>query len=213
VQNERQALGGRQGLQDDEQREADRVGQQRLVLGVHAGGVGDDRVGDVHMARLERLLAAGFTGSQNVEAHAGGDRRQPAGEVVDRLGVGAVQAQPGLLDGDVSLAERAEHPIGDRAEAGPVLLEPRAQQVAVFGGGGHARGQQVGVVGGGGHAPTAAGSGVASASVAPEAAPPPVAAPPLGCSPRVSVARSPMTAAATRKTAQAVSPRENPWRR
>jgi hypothetical protein len=143
VQDERQALGGRQRLQHDEQRQTDRVGQQRLVLGVHAGGVGDDRIGDADLARLERLLAAGLTGAQHVEAHSRGHRCQPAGQVVDRVGVGAVQTQPGLLDGIVGLAERAEHPIGDRAQAGSVLLEASRQQVA-------------GIVCG--HAPTASGS-------------------------------------------------------
>src|SRR6266571_3511300 len=34
VQHEREALGGSQGIEDHEQRETDRVGQQRLVLGV-----------------------------------------------------------------------------------------------------------------------------------------------------------------------------------
>ena len=40
-----------------------------------------------------------------------------------------LEPQPGLLDGVVGLAERAEHPVGDRAQAGPVLLEPLGQPV------------------------------------------------------------------------------------
>ena len=36
MKDEGEPLGGRQGLHHDEQCEADRVGQQRLVLGIHA---------------------------------------------------------------------------------------------------------------------------------------------------------------------------------
>ena len=39
VQHEREPLGGRQRVEDDEQRETDRVGQQRMLARVVAGGV------------------------------------------------------------------------------------------------------------------------------------------------------------------------------
>ena len=35
----------------------------------------------------------------------------------------AAEPQPGVLDGVVGLAERAEHPIGDCAEVRPLILE------------------------------------------------------------------------------------------
>jgi hypothetical protein len=57
VQHERKALGGRQRLQDDEQGEADRVGQQRRVLRVLIVAL-DDRIGYVP---AERLLTACLT--------------------------------------------------------------------------------------------------------------------------------------------------------
>ena len=34
--------------------------------------------------------------------------------------VGAAQPQPCLLQGVVGLADRAQHPVGDRAQVGPV---------------------------------------------------------------------------------------------
>ena len=48
------------------------------------------------------------------------------------LGVGAAEAQPGLLDGVVGLAQRAEHPVGHRPQAGSVLLEALRQPVALI---------------------------------------------------------------------------------
>ena len=42
--------------------------------------------------------------------------------------VGAAEAQPRLLHGVVGLADRAEHAVRDRAQVGPVLLEPLRQQ-------------------------------------------------------------------------------------
>jgi hypothetical protein len=54
VQHEGEPLGRRQRLQHDEQRQADRVRQQCLVLRVGPVGAVDDRVGQ---ANAERLLA------------------------------------------------------------------------------------------------------------------------------------------------------------
>jgi hypothetical protein len=58
VQNEGESFGGAQRLEDDEQGEPDRVGQQRLVLGVGAVGSVDDRLGQVHGQGLFPLRAA-----------------------------------------------------------------------------------------------------------------------------------------------------------
>jgi hypothetical protein len=48
---------------------------------------------------------------------------QPGAEVLDLARIGAAEPQPGVLDGVVSLAERAEHPVGDRAQMRSLLLE------------------------------------------------------------------------------------------
>ena len=98
----------------------DRVGEQRLVLGVVRRRGGDDRIGHAH---IERLLAPGVARAQHVEADAGDDGRQPAAKVVDLACVGAARAAARLLDGVVGLAVRAEHAIGDRPKVGPVLLK------------------------------------------------------------------------------------------
>ena len=63
------------------------------------------------------------TSAQHVQALSGHHGGQPAAEVVDLFRVGVAQPQPGVLDGVVSLAERAEHPVGDRAEMRSVNLE------------------------------------------------------------------------------------------
>ena len=97
------------------------VGQQRLVLGIGPGRrVVDDRL---RPEAVERLLAAGPAGPEHVQADPGDDRRQPPLEAVDLLGVGPLQPQPRLLHGVVGLAERAEDPVGDRAQPGPLAVE------------------------------------------------------------------------------------------
>jgi hypothetical protein len=90
------------------------------VLGLGAVGGVDDRVGNVH---VERLLAPRFARAEHVQRYACDDRGQPAAEVLDLARVGAAEPQPGVLDGVVGLAGRAEHPIGDRAEMRSVILE------------------------------------------------------------------------------------------
>ncbi len=52
VQNEREPLGGAQRLEDHEQGETHRVGQERLVLRVRPIGAVDDRLGHVNADRL-----------------------------------------------------------------------------------------------------------------------------------------------------------------
>ena len=52
-----------------------------------------------------------------------------ADEVLDLAGFGAAEPQPGLLHGVVGLADRAQHPVGDRPQAAPVLLEPLCKPV------------------------------------------------------------------------------------
>jgi hypothetical protein len=127
VQDEREPLGRRQPLQHDQQRQPDGVGEERLLLGVGPVLPTDDRLGHVH---VERLLATRLARAEHVERDPRHDRRQPAGQVVDSPGVGAAQAQPRLLQRVVGLAHRAEHPVGHRSQAGPVVLELLCQPVA-----------------------------------------------------------------------------------
>jgi hypothetical protein len=80
VQDERQPLGRGQRVEHHEEREADRVGQQGLVLGLELALKADDGVGDVH---IQGLLASSPSRAQHVQAHARDDRRQPSTEVLD----------------------------------------------------------------------------------------------------------------------------------
>jgi hypothetical protein len=51
VQHERHALRGGERVEHDQQREADRVGQQRLVLGIRPGGRAGGRLALVGIER------------------------------------------------------------------------------------------------------------------------------------------------------------------
>jgi hypothetical protein len=116
VQHEGESLRRRERVEHDEQREADRVGQHRLVL----------RLGPalgVRPVQLQRLLAARAPATQHVQAHPADDRGQPAAEVVHAGGPGVLQAQPCFLDGVVRLGCGAEHPVRDRPQVGAVALE------------------------------------------------------------------------------------------
>jgi hypothetical protein len=69
------------------------------------------------------VLAAGLARAEHVQAHPARNRGEPGPQVVDRRGVAAVQAQPGLLHGVVGIAQRAQHPVGERVQLRPVRLE------------------------------------------------------------------------------------------
>ena len=54
-----------------------------------------------------------------------------AREVLQLVRVDPAEADPGLLDGVVGLAQGAEHPVGHGPQPGPVLLELLRQQLVV----------------------------------------------------------------------------------
>jgi hypothetical protein len=123
VQHEGQAFGGLQRLQHDQQRRPDRVRGQRLPLRVRRGVVSarDHRIGQP--PGLQRLLAAALARVEHRQAHARDDRRQPAADVVDVARVGAIDAQPRLLQRVVGLGARAENPRGHGVQVRAVCLE------------------------------------------------------------------------------------------
>jgi NADH-quinone oxidoreductase subunit B len=84
VQDERQPLGRSQRFEHHLQRQPDRVGQQRLILGARPVRTADDRVGHVH---AEGLLAPRVARTQRVQADPGDDRGQPGPEIIDAAGV------------------------------------------------------------------------------------------------------------------------------
>jgi hypothetical protein len=118
VQHERQPLGRRQRVQHHQQRNADRVGQQRMLLRVVVRG--DYRVGHVH---VEGVFAVGGPGAQHIQADPRHHRGQPASQVLHVSRFRAGQPPPRLLHRVVGLGERAKHPVGDRPQVRPVRLE------------------------------------------------------------------------------------------
>jgi hypothetical protein len=75
-----------------------------------------------------RILVARPPRAEHVETDPGGHRRQPAAEVVDRVRVGPVEAEPRLLERVVGLVDRSEHPVGDGAQVRPVGFELVGEQ-------------------------------------------------------------------------------------
>jgi hypothetical protein len=124
VQHERKALRRRQPFEHDQQREPDRIREERFVLGAAPARAGRDRLRRV---RGERLLAPRGARPQHVEAHARHDGGQPSAKVVNACGLGAAESQPRFLNGVVDLAQRAEHPVGHGAQMGSVLFESLGQ--------------------------------------------------------------------------------------
>jgi hypothetical protein len=89
VQDEREPLGGRERLEHDQEGEAHRVGEQRLVLRVRAVRPVDDRLRDVGS---QRLLATDVARAEHVERHTGNDRGQPGAQVLHGVRVRSAQA-------------------------------------------------------------------------------------------------------------------------
>ncbi len=128
MEHERQPLSRGQGIEHDQQSKADRVRQQRLLLRLKALVWADEGVGQVHP---QGFLAPQVARAQHVQAHPGDDRRQPSAEVVHLACPQPAEAQPGDLNGVVGLGERAQHPVGNRSQMGPVLVEAVRQQLVL----------------------------------------------------------------------------------
>jgi hypothetical protein len=102
VEDEGEPLGRGQGVQHHEEGQPDRVGEQRLVLGLETCLWTDDRVGQTG---LEGLLAPPLPRAKHVQTDAGDDRRQPATHVLDVVGTGPADPDPGVLQGVVGLGQ------------------------------------------------------------------------------------------------------------
>ena len=114
MQHKRHPLGGAQGLEHDEQRQADRVGHHRFMLRVRCRL--DDR-------RVEWMFTSRLARTQHVEANTTDDGGQPTSQVLDTARIGTAQPQPRLLHGVIGLALRAEHAVGDRPQSLAVRFE------------------------------------------------------------------------------------------
>lgn len=124
VQDERDAFGGTESVEDHEEREPDRVAHERRPLRVDRVRRTYDRVGHV---RRNGLLAPRPARAQHVQTDPRDDRRQPSAQVLDTACAGAAGVDPSFLDGVVRLAQRAEHAVCDRAQAGALCFESVGQ--------------------------------------------------------------------------------------
>ena len=95
MQHESEPLRWRQRIEYHEQREADRVGQERFTFGVAAA----------HNRLRQRLLAPRLARAQHVQADARDDGRQPSAKVLDAARVSAAELQPRLLDSVLRLGQ------------------------------------------------------------------------------------------------------------
>ena len=76
-----------------------------------------------------RRPRAGAQHPQALPGHYGG---QPSAQILHIGGVSAGQTQPRVLHGVVGFGEGAEHPVGDGAQMGLLLLETRCQPVVLI---------------------------------------------------------------------------------
>lgn len=128
VEDKCEALGRRQAVEDHEQGQSYRVGEDSLVFGIgRLVGFGHGR-GEL---LVERVFAAGVAGAQHVEADARDHGGQPSAKILNFAGSGAAKAQPRLLDRIVGLVQRAENAVGDATQVSAVLFELFRQPVAL----------------------------------------------------------------------------------
>lgn len=119
VEHEGQTFRRIQFLEDDKQRDSHRVREHRVGFRIITGA-GDHGIGDV---RVQGILPARRSRAQHVQTHPRHDRRQPSAQVVDTTDIAAAESDPGFLDGVLRLADRPEHPIGDRPHVRSVRFE------------------------------------------------------------------------------------------
>ena len=109
VEHEREPLGRREGIEHDQEREADRVGQHRFLFGLAHSLDADIGIGEV---AIERFLAPGIARPQDVQTDASNDGGQPAAKVFNLASPGPADPEPGVLNSVVRLRQGAEHPVG-----------------------------------------------------------------------------------------------------
>jgi hypothetical protein len=123
VEHEGHAFGRPERLEHDQQGGAHGLGEERPVLDVTTAG---------HISRQRGpcvVLRAGLAPAQPVQANPCRHRGQPAAQVVDGTRIRPAEPEPGLLHRVLGLGPGAQHPVGDRLQARPVLLELRGQPV------------------------------------------------------------------------------------
>ena len=128
MEHEGESLRRLQGLQHHEERESDRVRDDRIGLRIPVGP-GDHGFGHVRGVLgilIKGLLPARSPRPQQVQAHtrrARDDGREPGAQVLDVADIGPSEPNPALLDRILGFARGPEHPIRHRAQMRPVLFE------------------------------------------------------------------------------------------
>ena len=112
VEHERRSLGRDQVVEDDLDRPARPLGQERVRFRVDRRDLGGN---------LGFGIRPGPSLAQVVQAQPRHDGRQPRGQVVDVAGPG--KPQPGLLKHVIRIGVGSEYPAGDRDQAGPLGVE------------------------------------------------------------------------------------------
>src|SRR5262245_29976313 len=100
MQHKRESLRRRHCFQHCKQRKTDGIGEKHLMLRVEAILPTHYWFGDVG---AQRQLPAQLSRTQHVKADTTDNRCKPSAEILNRVGVGPAKAEPGFLDGIVSL--------------------------------------------------------------------------------------------------------------
>jgi len=100
VKHEREPFGGTQSVEYDEQRDAHRVDEQRLALGVT-----DVVDNGVELVRVQGVLTSRSPRSKHVQAHPRDHGRQPTAKILYAAGVRAAEPDPALLNCVVRLVD------------------------------------------------------------------------------------------------------------
>jgi hypothetical protein len=126
MQHEGDTFGGGQAVHHDMQRDADRLGQQDLLLGRRRPTPGFRQVGVAEQlveVDLDRNLTARAPVPQHVQTDPARDRRQPGTKILDAVPARPAQPQPGLLNRVVGVVAGPQHPQRDRPHIRAVPLE------------------------------------------------------------------------------------------
>lgn len=120
MQHERQALGGRQRFEHDQERDPDGVGHHDVALRTLVQRRGHDRL---RQPSARVVLASRPARPEHVEADPPDDDGEPTAKVIGASRVPPIEPDPRLLHGVVGFADRAEHPVSDPAQVRALVLE------------------------------------------------------------------------------------------
>lgn len=124
VEDEGDALGRGEVLKDREHGKANGLGEHRFAFRV-------DGIGEGIAVDGEGFFAASLASAEHIEADAGDDGGQPAGEIVDAAGVHPGEAEPRFLDGVIGLAGGPEQPERDLVKVGAMRFEAAGKNFTV----------------------------------------------------------------------------------